>query len=308
MRIKAIVVLYNGLKWIDKCFDSLTKSSVKVEILAIDNGSTDGTVQKLESTYPDVAIVRNNENLGFGKANNIGLKEALMDGTDYVFLLNQDAWIQRDTIQKLISASENNLDFGIVSPIHLNGSGDKLDYNFKQYITECLNNDIISDIIIHGNPNSQMYEVKYVNAAAWLIKRKVLEQIGGFDPLFSLYGEDNDYIYRMNYHGYKVGVVPGTFIYHDREDRKEDWNPERLYIVELSRLKNITNVSIPSLAQLKKASNRMMVRLAQNELLNRKTSSYLLSQEVLKKLKDNYEQIIIHRNICKKKQPNFIDE
>ncbi len=77
MKIKAIIVTYNGLKWIDKCFSSLYKSETPLEIITIDNGSVDGSIDKIKKNFPQVEIIENGKNLGFGKANNIGLSMAL---------------------------------------------------------------------------------------------------------------------------------------------------------------------------------------------------------------------------------------
>ena len=71
-----------------------------------------------------------------------------------------------------------------------------------------------------------VYEIKFVNAAAWLISRNCIETVGGFNPLFFLYGEDNDYLTRVKYHKFKVGVYPDANIYHDREDRMHNFYQE----------------------------------------------------------------------------------
>ena len=75
-----------------------------------------------------------NKNIGFGKANNIGISLAMKKGADYVFLLNQDAWVEDKTLEKLINIHRKQPKFGIVSPMHLNGKGDELDYNFSKFI------------------------------------------------------------------------------------------------------------------------------------------------------------------------------
>ena len=77
MKIYTIVVTYNGEKWVDKCFGSLQQSNIPVHIVAIDNASTDGTIKKIKNDYPEVEIIINKKNIGFGQANNIGLQRAL---------------------------------------------------------------------------------------------------------------------------------------------------------------------------------------------------------------------------------------
>lgn len=215
MLIYSIVVTCNGLKWLDKCFGSLVNSNVSTKILVIDNKSTDGTPDKIRSMFPSVEIIETGQNLGFGKANNIGLTRALNESADYVFLLNQDAWVEADTIGKLISAQSS--EYAILSPVHLNGQGDALDSNFAYYLSNSLTPAIISDIYL--NRVKDLYEIQYVNAAAWLLNMKCVEIVGGFDPSFFMYGEDDNYILRVKYYGFKIGICPTAKIYHDREFR-----------------------------------------------------------------------------------------
>jgi len=224
MKIFAIVATHNAKCWIDRCFGSLTTSSVKLEIAAIDNASTDGTVEYLKEKF-DFGICRNDannvifpqtENLGFGKANNIGIKYALDNGADYVFLLNQDAWIEEDTIEKLLSFSGS----GISAPVQTDASGENLDLKFQQiYLSEENAPGLINDL--YFNRLKPYYEANLVNAAAILISRDCLEKVGGFDTsLFYHYGEDWNYCQRVKYHGFKIVIAPQIRISHDRKDRQ----------------------------------------------------------------------------------------
>lgn len=215
MLIYSVVVTCNGIKWLDKCFGSLVNSTVSTKILVIDNKSTDGTPEQIRSKYPSIEVIETGQNLGFGSANNLGLARALNDNADYVFLLNQDAWVEADTIEKLVFAQSP--EYAILSPVHLNGQGDALDSNYANYLLNSLTPAIISDIYL--NRVSPRYEIKYVNAAAWLLNMKCVELVGGFDPSFFMYGEDDNYILRVKYYGLKIGICPTAKIYHDREFR-----------------------------------------------------------------------------------------
>ena len=242
MKIYVVVVTYNGNHWIEKCFDSLTNSNIPLTILAIDNASADGTPEQIKKLFPQVELIETGANLGFGKANNIGLINALENNADYVFLLNQDAWVEPDTIGKLIEVSQHNPEFGVLSPLHMNGNGNALDLNFSYYITPPVCPNLLSDIIT--NKINTIYETKYVNAAAWLLSNKCLKTIGGFDPIFPHYGEDDDYLNRTLYHELKIGIVPHTRIYHDRicnSFNQLDLNTNRLLINNIARLKSYPN-------------------------------------------------------------------
>ena len=98
IKILAIVVTYNGMEWIDRCLDSLLCSTLRPDVFVVDNGSTDGTQEYVHSHFPEVFFRQNETNLGFGRANNIGLRFAIEGGYSHVYLMNQDAWVEPDTI------------------------------------------------------------------------------------------------------------------------------------------------------------------------------------------------------------------
>ncbi|MDW5287881.1 glycosyltransferase family 2 protein [Formosa sp. PL04] len=213
-KILVIIVTYNGNKWVEKCFESLRQSTIALDVFVIDNGSTDNTVHNIKTNFPEVELIESGENLGFGKGNNVGLKKVVDDNYDFAFLLNQDAWVEPDTIEKLVNISKINPDFGVLSPIHYNGLGDSLDRNFHFYLGHDFTPNFYSDLVL--NKQVEYYTSKFANAAAWLVTKQCINTIGGFDPLFNHYGEDDDYIFRLQESGLKLAIVPGTKIFHDR--------------------------------------------------------------------------------------------
>jgi GT2 family glycosyltransferase len=82
-KIYFIIVTYNAMKWAEKCFTSLRQSSVPVHCIVVDNGSTDGTQKYITSNFPEVELIQSEKNLGFGKANNIGIEKAYQKGADF---------------------------------------------------------------------------------------------------------------------------------------------------------------------------------------------------------------------------------
>jgi GT2 family glycosyltransferase len=105
-KIFVIIVTYKGHLWYERCFKSLRDSELPVQIIVIDNASNDGTVEYIRAHFPDIHLIESKENLGFGRANNLGMRYALDNGADYVFLLNQDAWIEPNTIGELVRIAE----------------------------------------------------------------------------------------------------------------------------------------------------------------------------------------------------------
>lgn len=208
-----VVVTFNGQNWISKCLDSIRNSSKSVDVIIIDNYSTDDTVKIVRIDYPEMLLVELKKNNGFGKANNIGIKKAIEEGYDAVFLLNQDAWLEKDTISILSQTLLKNPEFGILSPMQIYPSDGLLETKFSNFITrDETRRNFLSDAY-NGNLKA-VYETEFVQAAGWLISRRCIMKVGGFDPIFFHYGEDTDYCKRTLFHNFKIGFCPHAKMYH----------------------------------------------------------------------------------------------
>lgn len=240
MKVLTLIVSYNFEPWMDRCLNSLSASEHPTDVLVVDNGSTDRTRERIGRDFPHVRLIENGRNLGFGCANNIGLRIALAEGYDAVFLLNQDAWIKDDTIGTLCELSARHPDYGILSPVHMDGSGRQLDRGFAAYAGINKKRPLES-------LTEELVECPFINAAFWWIPVPVLRTVGGFSPLFYHYGEDKDYVNRLHFHGLKVGYSPRIFGFHDRAYRQTDrtlfFRMERVF--HLSEYANI-NHSLPA--------------------------------------------------------------
>lgn len=203
MKLLVLIVSYNMETWIDKCLGSLDLSVY--DVLVIDNASSDKTCEIIEKKYPKIHLITNNTNLGFGAANNIGFKYFLSKDYDFLFLLNQDAWINENTISNLIDCISIDPKIMILSPIHLNVNG-VLERHFEMFVNQFFDNLILNERICY---------VPFVNAAAWLMTKECLLHVGFFDPMFYHYGEDDNYSQRVEYHGYKMAVCKSSIIIHD---------------------------------------------------------------------------------------------
>lgn len=206
-KLLVVIVTYNAMKWVERCFDSLETSEITPTVFVIDNGSTDGTQDFIIQRYPKIIFKQSCTNLGFGKANNIGLKYALDNDYDFVYLLNQDAWVLPNTFTLLIKSLKEHLDFGIISPIQMNAELNRLDRNFGKIY------DMRRQI------SEKFCELPTVMAAHWMMSVECIKKVGLFSPVFYHYCEDGNYIDRLHYFGYKCGCMCAAYAVHDREFR-----------------------------------------------------------------------------------------
>ena len=227
MKIYAVIVTYNAMQrdWIDRCLQSLQTSTVPLTPIIIDNCSTDGTSEHVPATYPDVIWLPQDKNLGFGQANNVGIRYALEHNADYVLLLNQDAALAPDAIEKMLAVSDGE---SLLSPLHLNGDGTRIDELFRYSLRQSVN--LMADDLLIRYQLSPSYESAEICAACWFMPVALIRKIGGFNPLFFHYSEDNNYYHRMVYHGVKTLLVPDAHMYHDRklQGNTEAFNRKRL--------------------------------------------------------------------------------
>lgn len=252
-----VIVTHNAKKWLKTSLCSLFESTNSTNIVIVDNASTDETVFEIESTYPNIKIIRLNKNIGFGRANNEGISYALRNGAEHIFLMNQDVEIEVETIQILMDLQSKNPEYGVCSPMHLNGERSYFDIKFSKY---CLSGDKVKKMFYDHWFNMYVedlkeqnldliYEVDYINAAAWMLHRNCLKVVGGFHPIFFLYGEDDEYLNRMKNRGFKVGLVPSTTIRHHRNQKvinhKDKSLQEQLEHFDRSIKILLTNKNLP---------------------------------------------------------------
>lgn len=251
MRVLVIIVSYNFERWMQPCLSSLRQSSMPVDVLVIDNASQDSTIERIRKEFPEVRLISNARNLGFGQANNQGIQLAMEEGYDAVFLMNQDAWIAPDCLSTLAELSRSHPEYGIMSPVHLKGQGEGLDKGFATY---CRLTDL-------PTTDEEVVASAFINAAFWFIPRAVIQRVGLFSPLFYHYGEDKDYANRLTYHRLKIGYAPKAWAWHDRADRRVTdeafLRAERVYLLSEYCNLNYSLVqafSFSVLAALKKAA------------------------------------------------------
>lgn len=301
-KVSIVIVTYNGLEWIEECLGSCKGYSV----IVVDNGSADETCAFIENHFPQVTLLKQKENKGFGQANNIGISHALNHGAEHILLLNQDAYLIGTSLTELFNFQKNNTEYGIISPLHITADQLKLDKNFSNYMLKEETGEFYSDFVLN-NEIKDIYQVPFVNAAAWLVSKYCLETVGGFDPLFFHYGEDRNYCQRVLFHGLKIGVLPKAYVVHDRDGRKKSKLVEfsDSYYENRLRAFKIRQADILRLESINKVVSKLNKMVFRLYLLGKFKRAFGHKKELILKKQIKHE-ILKSREINKKKGKHYL--
>lgn len=289
MNIYIIIVTYNAENWLNISIGSVYNQNYT--ILVIDNASSDKTVEIIKQNYSKVLLVESKENLGFGKANNIGLNIAMENNADSVLLLNQDAWVETDTINKLVNTQLQHPDFWILTPLQRHSKRKCIEENFQKYLDESS---------FELNVNKEIGELNFANAAIWLMSKQCIEIVGGFDTLFPHYGEDNDYVRRVHFWGGKLGIVQTAIGYHDRDSYAERNIDKQIYKTTLGivgLLKDINNPLICNLfEQIYRLITKSLKYIMKGDIISFRIYNTSFNKSIIQ-----FKNIHKHRNLSKVK-------
>ncbi len=291
-----VVVTFNALPWVEKCFGSIRSAGLLSQTIVVDNASSDDTVNIITSSFPEVLIITQDENLGFGRSNNIGIDYAINHGAQHLFLMNQDAIIESDTISKLIATADLHPEYGILSPLQLN-SNNQLDYLFESYLRASN---------IDPESSKEIEEVMFCNAALWLINASTFRKIGGFDPIFPHYGEDKDLVNRAQFHGLKIGVCPQIKAIHDRDSSQTRPITQRKYFEYISYLVDLKNPKLEFEATYKRIQKTIRKYIFR-ESLRFQRSQKKLDIKHRAMLHDNLDNLKEHKALCLTRGPHFLN-
>jgi GT2 family glycosyltransferase len=221
--ISVIIVSYNTRAMTLDCLRVLYEKldSVNAEVWLVDNASNDGSVEAVRDAFPNVQVIANEKNGGFGAANNQAMKRAR---GDFFLLLNSDAFPLEGAIQTLLEYSKGHHDVAVVGPRLLNGDGSLQPscWKFPSPMRAVVENIGLASLLPH-HPHFGDYSrwahdeeraVDFVIGACMLVRREVYEQIGGFDEEFFLYAEETDWQRRMTDKGWKIVFTPQAQVTH----------------------------------------------------------------------------------------------
>lgn len=224
-RVSVAVISFNGLEFIDDCLKTTFESlkGIDAEVIVIDNGSVDGTVELIETGYPAVKLLKNENNLGFARAVNQGFDAAI---GKYIFLLNQDTRIVGNTIERLAGKLESDTRIGTVGPkfVDFDGRLQQSARAFPRY------RDLVFEFtgLSYLFPKSRFFsrwkmgwfdhlserEVDQPMGAALMVRSELLESIGGLDESFGIFFNDVDFCRRVKDSGFLNLYHPEAVVAH----------------------------------------------------------------------------------------------
>lgn len=218
-KVIVIIASYNGREYWSDLMSLLTRETYDdfdLEILLVDNNSSDGSASFIENNYPEVKVIRNPENTGFVGANNIGYEYAIQQGADYIYLLNQDTIITPGFLQPLYDFACENKFGSLQSKLNLWPDKDKINTvgNVIHYLGFGFGKD-------SGKKDKQKHKIKkihYASGAGVFISMEALKKLGHlFDETMFMYLEDLDLGWSFNILGYENYLIPDSQIYHKYE-------------------------------------------------------------------------------------------
>ena len=219
MKLSIIILNYNTKELTRNCINSILDHSDNYEIIIVDNNSGDDSVNYLENIFKDsISIIRNNKNLGFAAANNIGSKQA---SGDILLFLNSDTIVKENIFASIVKTFDDNERIGIVSPKIILSDGSLQDNSFGQYPT--ILNTILSKLLSRKNVNNKIKDnnkikaiknVNWVSGCCLFIRKNLFEQVNGFDANFFLYFEDVDLCKRVFNLDYMICIDNNSEIMH----------------------------------------------------------------------------------------------
>jgi len=237
--LSIVIVNHNDRNRLKTCLSALQTGDLgrKLEIIVVDNASTDGSPKMIHHEFPEIRLIENSDNQGFGKANNQGIRTSR---GKYILLINADAVISLESLRVLVRELESHQDWGAAAPA-LIGEDGRCQVSFGDSRT--FSAELANKIWMNRRYRRQIEETqdnrqyRWLSAACLLIRKEALDDIGLFDEGFFLYFEDIDLCFRLNDRGWKTVLIPKVTAFHKggssteklKEEARSQYRRSQLY-------------------------------------------------------------------------------
>jgi hypothetical protein len=236
-----IIPTLNSRDTLLRCLEAVFSSQIECQVFVIDNGCRDGTSDAVRDRFPRVSLIRNETNQGFARAVNQGLQKS--QGR-YLCILNDDAVLEPDTLSRLGRFLEERADAGIVGPqlVHADGSLQNSIDNIPGLADQFLNKSLLRALAPGRYPSKrQVYEqpvaVESIIGACMVLKRDVLQKLGGLDERYFVFLEETDFCLRARQAGFTTYFYPAARVRHDQGMTGTKRAPHRTKVEYLQSMK-----------------------------------------------------------------------
>jgi GT2 family glycosyltransferase len=209
--IDVVIVHYGDISLTKKAIESIEEYCTYRSIIIVNNNPNIQIEKELEKKKQRI-FINAGENLGFAAGSNLGIKKAMEEFADYVLLFNNDAFVEHDVVESLLQVYKRNKIIGIVGPVIQFKKDGKLFYDMGGTVDENTgrSHHLNEEVRIASEP----LQVQYISGCCMMIKKEVIDVIGGFDERFFLYYEDVDYCLRAYYAGFDTYILTTSIITH----------------------------------------------------------------------------------------------
>jgi GT2 family glycosyltransferase len=223
--VSVVIVVWNAKKYVIECLETLREHCAQVcsEVIVVDNASTDGTPELVAELFPEFRLIRNSENLGFAKANNIGIAQS---SGDYVCLVNSDVKFLDDCISPMVAYLSENRGVAMLGPKMLAPDGRVWRSTMRfptiwNHFSRALGLDVafkksrfFGGLLMSDFDHRRTTSVEVLNGWFVIVRRSAMDKVGLLDPQFFMYGEDVDWCYRFHQAGEDVVFFAGSGAIH----------------------------------------------------------------------------------------------
>ena len=234
--LSIITINYNGLKDTCELIDTLPLNDEKIEVIVVDNASTQDEATEIEKRFPQVKVIKSDNNLGFAGGNNFGIQAA---HGKYLFFINNDAILpQPSALSLLINRLESSAHIGMVCP-KIRFTWDKQPIQYAGY-TPLSKITLRNKSIGFGEEDNGQYDIAhptpYAHGAAMMVKREVIEKVGMMPECYFLYYEELDWSMMIRRAGYEIWYEPACTIFHKESQTTGQQSPLKTYYITRNRL------------------------------------------------------------------------
>jgi len=242
--VSVIIPNFDGISYLGACLKSIFSAKYppdKLEIIVVDNASTDGSINFIKKEYPEVKVIENKRNMGFAPAINIGAK---LSNGECLVILNNDLKVHEDWLIELVTAISSGSEVGCAGSLVLNWDGDRIDFaggvvNFEGKGFQIGYGEKLDDYL--ERISSSLYpKYLFVNGSSFIIRKTLFNEISGMDEDFFAYYDDIDFGWRIWLAGYSVVLAPKSIVYHRHHGTSDRFaHPKIRYLMEKNSLSAI---------------------------------------------------------------------